>query len=117
MTQERRTLVLVISLLLASELASGEERFFPDIYVHMGATHCLCRNQGGRLFGQWYLSESHHLLDTCFPGGQTFADINGDRWLDEINEMGVFLGYGDGQQGMMTVAFLNQDLPSVQTRR
>lgn len=100
---------LALGLSVGRDLRCGEAGY-PDLLLELPGWSCHSWNQGGRVFGQRYLGD-WLTLDVCFPGGQAFGDINGDRRLDQINDEGVFLGHGDGVFGTMTVAFMNQNTP------
>ncbi|MGQ9590899.1 MAG: hypothetical protein ACUVYA_11455, partial [Planctomycetota bacterium] len=87
-----------------------EEEGYPDLLLEAPFRPCRSWNQGHRIFGEGHADDpSRTDLAICFSGGQAFGDIDGDGRLDEINEVGVFLGHGDGVFGIMTVAFMNQN--------
>lgn len=87
-----------------------EEEGYPDLLLEAPFRPCRSWNQGRRVFGEGHVNDpSRTDLAICFSGGQAFGDINGDGRLDEINEVGVFLGHGDGVFGTLTVAFMNQN--------
>jgi hypothetical protein len=97
--------VLFVVLGLSKALRGADTE--PDLLLEYGANSCIARNQGSRIIGASYFGQQI-LTDICFPGGRAFGDINGDGRLDMVDELGVFLGHGDGKFGVLTTAFVNQ---------